>query len=230
MATFDMAEINETGHYFTFRNPLSKDQFYAVAPTFHLPYGYKPIVDESTGVCIGYSVAKAPGLWQIYDAEGRFTTLEESPLEAPLIDPLDIALLTFGAFRLLRSGRALFEAATSNRIKVALSEATLNMLRGRLKIGLAARSLKFTRTTAARMSDPGRYIPVYILEKAIRFGIRSPDAQKIAGQFEYRIGMSRLTRKTVGNAIEYERKNYTLHVLVREKDWTVMHFHIEVIK
>lgn len=172
---------DEPGQYYSFSNPLPKDPYFAIEPTYQPPHGFKPIVDETTGMCIGYSVAQAPGLWQIYDANGRFTRLEESPLEAPLIDPIDIALITFGAFRLLKTGRAFFEAATSNRIKVALSEATLNVLRGRLKAGLSVRSLEFTRTTASRMSDPAKYIPVHILERAIRYGSRSSDAQKIVG-------------------------------------------------
>lgn len=222
--------LNEAGQYYNFRSPLRHNEYFAITPTHQPPHGYKPIIDEKSGVCIGYSVAQAPGLWQIYDSDGRFAALEESPLETPIIDPIDITLIMFGAFRLLSSGRVMLEAAAGNKIKAFLSESTLNILKGRFKVGLSASSLKFTRTTANRMSDPGRYIPIQILEKAVRFGKRSADAQKIAGQFEYRIGMSRLTKKTIGNEITYTHKNFTLHVLVRERDWTVMHFHIQELK
>jgi hypothetical protein len=227
MTAYNQDTLTEPGQYYTFRTQRQYGEYFAITPTHNPPHNSQPIVDEKTGVCIGYSVAQAPGLWQIYDADGRFATLEESPLESPLIDPIDIALITFGAFRLLTTGRALFEAAASNRIKVVLSEATLNILRGRFKVGLSATSLKFTHTTAAHMAEPGRFIPVQILEKAVRYGVRSSDPQKITGQFIYRIGMTRLTKKVVGNAIVYSPKKYTLHVLVRERDWTVMHFHIK---
>ncbi|WP_394564461.1 hypothetical protein [Pantoea sp. SGAir0180] len=68
------------------------------------------MLDETSGMCIGYTVAQAPGLWQIYDAQGHFVRLEEAPLETPLFDPTDIATDCFCVFRILRTGRALFEA------------------------------------------------------------------------------------------------------------------------
>lgn len=230
MAVFNQIDLSELGQHYNFRTPLQQGEYFAITPNYQLPQNAQPIVEDQTGICIGYSVAQAPGLWQIYDADGRFAMLEEAPLEAPLIDPTEIALFLFGAFRLFRTGVSLFEAAASNRVKAALSGVTLNELRGRLKSGLSAVNLKFTRTTAARMADPGRYIPIHILEKAIRFGRRRPDPDKVAGQFEYLIGMTRLNKKTVGNAIVYSQKKYTLHVIVRERDWTIMHFHIKAIR
>ncbi len=226
MAVNNQTISNEQGKYYTFRTQLSNGECFAVTPTYKLPHNAQPVVDDQTGVCIGYSVAHGPGLWRIYDAEGRFATLEESPLETPFIDPLDIVLFTFGAFRLLRTGRALLETAASSRMSIALSEASLNILKGRFKFGLSAIRLKFTRTTAARMADPGRYIPIQILEKAIRFGSRRPDVQEVAGQFEYRIGMSRLSKRIEGTRIVYYHKDYILHVVVNERDWTVVHIHI----
>lgn len=47
-------------------------------------------------MCIGYTIAQAPGLWQIYDAQGHLVRLEEAPRETPLSDPIDIALLDWG--------------------------------------------------------------------------------------------------------------------------------------
>ena len=80
------------------------------------------------------------------------------------------------------------------------------------------------------MADPGRYIPIQIIEKAVRYGIRSPDSRNKIGLFIYRIGMTRLTKIIVDYAIVYKPKWYTLHVVIRERDWTVMHFHIKEIK
>lgn len=230
MTEYDLIDPNEPGQYYTFRTHLRPGEYFAITPSFRPPHIAKPIVDEQTNVCLGYSVAQAPGLWQIYDADGRFITLEESPLETPLVDPLDIALFMFGAFRLLRTGKALLEGAAINRMKVAMSEATLSILRGRFKVGLSAVSIKFSKTTALHMADSGRYIPIQIIEKAIRYGVRSPDPRRKAGLFIYSIGMTRLTRSIVGKAVVFKPKSYTLHVLMREKDWTVMHFHIKEIK
>lgn len=86
-----MIDINpdEPGQYFNFRNPLPYNQYYAVKPQYHPPLGAQPVVDDNTGLCIGYTFAQAPGLWQVYDSEGRFITLEETPLQTPLIDPVD---------------------------------------------------------------------------------------------------------------------------------------------
>lgn len=224
-----MIDINpdEPGQYFNFRNPLPYNQYYAVKPQYHPPLGAQPVVDDNTGLCIGYTFAQAPGLWQVYDSEGRFITLEETPLQTPLIDPVDIGLLAFGVFRLLRSGRAILDVVAGKKVGVVLSGATLSILRSRLKVGLSVRNLKFTHKTASHMSNPSRYIPVHILEKAIRYGVRSPDARKVAGLLTYRIRMTRLTKVQVGNKIEYIHKEYTLHVVVRERDWTIMHFHID---
>lgn len=222
-----MLDPDEPGYFFNFRNSLPHNEYYAVKPQFMPPHGARPIVDDATRLCIGYTVAQAPGLWQVYDADGRFTTLEEAPLQTPLIDPLDIALIAFGVFRLLSSGRAVLDVAAGKSIGSVLSEATLNMLRGRLKVGLSVRNLKFTRTTAAHMAESGRYIPVNILEKAIRYGSRSPDAQKMPGMFLYRIKMTRLKKIVEHDKIRYVHKEYTLHVVVRERDWTISHFHID---
>lgn len=62
---------------------------------------------------------------------------------------------------------------------------------------------------------------------ACRYGSQTPDAQKVPGMFLYRIKMSRLKKIVKGDQIEYIHKEYTLHVLVREKDWTITHFHID---
>ncbi|WP_369788473.1 hypothetical protein [Rouxiella sp. WC2420] len=94
---------------------------------------------------------QAPGLWRIYDSSGIFIRLEEAPLETPLIDPTDIALLAFGAFRLIRLGKALLESGVKAAARVELSQATINLLRGRLKVGLSARSLKMTESAARHM-------------------------------------------------------------------------------
>lgn len=209
----------EPGRYYTFQSPLPADVFFEVRPRT-LPHNAQPVLDETSGMCIGYSVAQAPGLWQIYDTQGHFLRLEEAPLETPLIDPTDIALIAFGVFRIFRAGRALFEAGTRTAITAKLSQTTIMFLRARLKSGLSARNLKMTDTVAKRMAIPGRYVPFHIQEKAIRYGRRMPDPENGAGMFRYEIEMYKLNRKK--DTTEY--KKYILEVVVRESDWTITHF------
>lgn len=73
-------------------------------------------------MCIGYTVAQAPGLWQVYDVQGHFVRLEEAPLETPLIDPADIALFGLGVFRILRTGRVLFESGARAALSAKFSQ------------------------------------------------------------------------------------------------------------
>lgn len=213
------AERHEPGRYYTFESILPQGEFFELRP-HHLPRNAQPILDETSGICIGYTVVQAPGLWQVYDTHGHFVRLEEAPLETPLIDPTDIALLAFGVFRIFRTGRALFEAGTRTAITAKLSQSTILFLRTRLKLGLSARNLKMTETAARHMLEPGRYVPLYIQEKAIRYGKRMADPRKVKGLCRYEIEMYKLYRKTA--ATEY--KKYTLEVVVRESDWTITHF------
>lgn len=174
-------------------------------------------------MCIGYSVLQAPGLWRVYDANGSFVALEEAPLESPLIDPTDIALLAYGAFRLLFSGsRALLQSGTKSLAGVKLSQSTTSLLRGQLKMGLSARHLKMTETAAKHMYNPGRYVPLQIQEKAIRYGRRMPDPKKRPGMYCYETEINKIWFNKHLKKQEY--KKYTLEVVVREKDWTIAHF------
>ena len=79
---------------------------------------------------------------------------------------------------------------------------------------------KFTATTAARMAAPGRFVPVHILQMAVKFGRRYPDPQGVEGAAMFVSKVFRLSKKG-------ELKEYTLNVVIRLKDWTVLHFHME---
>ena len=70
------------------------------------------------------------------------------------------------------------------------------------------------------MANPGRMVPVHILHLAIKFGRRGPDPQKVAGVFRYEVPMIRLVKR--GSV--YVRETKTLEVVVRESDWTILHF------
>ena len=215
------AERQEPGRYYTFESRLPPGEFFELRPD-NLPRNAKPITDEKTGMCIGYTVAQAPGLWQIYDVEGHFVRLEEAPLETPLIDPTDIALFAFGVFRILRTGRVLFEAGTRAAISAKISQGTVSLLRGRLKIGLHARNLKMMETAAKHMYEPARYVPLQIQERAIRYGKRMPDPREGKGMFRYETDIYKLRYDKQRR--EYVHQKYKLEVVVRESDWTISHF------
>nr|WP_250318670.1 hypothetical protein [Rosenbergiella gaditana] len=139
-----------------------------------------------------------------------------------LIDPLDIALLAAGVFRVFMAGRSLLQSGARAAITVKLSQSTVTFLRGRLKMGLSARNLKMTETAAKHMHNPGRYVPLQLQEKAIRYGRRMPDPQKKIGYFRYETEMYRLVENKVNKTYTY--KKYMLEVIVREKNWTISHF------
>ncbi|MFZ4831822.1 hypothetical protein [Rouxiella sp. Mn2063] len=219
---FSISEYTEPGHYYTFDSKLPPGEFFEIRPN-HMPHNSQPIVDDESGMCVGYSVVQAPGLWRIYDTEGVFVRLEEASLEAPLIDPTDIALLAFGAFRIFWAGRALLESGVKTAISVKLSAVTVSLLRGRLKMGLSACSLKMTEAAAKHMYESGRYVPLQIQEKAIRYGKRMADPRNVTGLYRYESDMYRLIENKSRKGSYYYKK-YTLEVVVREKDWTIAHF------
>ena len=213
---------DEPGRYYDFRSNLPSGEYFQFRPR-NPPLNSKPIVDDESGMCIGFSVVQAPGLWQIYDVDGVFIRLEEAPLEAPLFDPTDLALIAFGAFRLFRAGKAILESGVKTAVTVKLSEATVSLLRGRLKMGLSARALKMTATPAKHMLNPGRYVPLQLQEKVIRYGKRTPDPQKASGLFRYESEIYILVENRAEKGT-YIYKKYMIEVLVREKDWTITHF------
>lgn len=215
------AAKQEFGRYYTFESRLPQGVFFEIRPS-HLPRNAKPVTDEASGMCIGYTVVQAPGLWQIYDVQGHFVRLEEAPLETPLIDPTDIALFAFGVFRILRTGRVLFESGARAAVTARISQGTISLLRGRLKIGLHACNLKMTETTAKHMLEPSRYVPLQIQERAIRFGKRMPDPREGKGMFRYETDIYKLRYDKQRR--EYVHQKYKFEVIVRESDWTISHF------
>jgi hypothetical protein len=93
-----------------------------------------------------------------------------------------------------------------------LGRGTVDALRASMR-RLLPLELNFTKTTLAHMATKGRHVPVSILKLAIRYGKRAPDPDGVPGAFQYTIPMMR-------NGVEY-----TLKVVLREADKTVLHFH-----
>ncbi|EOS94266.1 hypothetical protein LU631_08255 [Erwinia tracheiphila] len=227
MAT-GFATTEEPGRYYIFHSPLPQGEFFEIRPLL-LPHNAKPITDDESGMCIGYSVSQALGLWRIYDTDGTFVTLEEAPLESPLIDPTDIALLAAGIFRIFLAGRALLQSGVRTALTVKLSQGTVSFLRSRLKVGLSARKLKMTETAAKHMYNSGRYVPLQLQEKAIHYGKRMPDPQKKPGYFRYETDIYRLiedkakkhisTKNTCWKSLSEKKTGQLAIFYINEKDY-----------
>lgn len=229
-----MSEVNgylnfdNTGRIYDFKSPLNTSDYFSIVPENLLPPHTSPIIDEETGMCIGYIGPSRGGVYDIYDLDGKFVTLYELPLESPLIDPYDIIFLGLLIFKSIKYSENIIKIITKNgttkKISVKISSYIISSLKGRLKIGLSPRQIKFTSVTAAHMRDPGRYVPVYILEKAIRYGKRSKDikgkSDMILKKYDVKIKRSRYDK----HRNLYENKEYNLEVVVDESNWTITHF------
>jgi hypothetical protein len=177
-----------------------------------------PIFDPDTGIVIGYRSLGT--VWNVYDLEGNFITTEELALETPWFDPIDL----IGGF----GGKFIFKTIARSAVKTSarvlvrgVGAAAVGLLRRALAKLVTRSALKFTATTAARMATKGRYVPVQILQLAIKYGAKSADPQKVKGVFKYVIKMSKYVGNDAGKAVY---KEYTLEVVLREADNTVLHF------
>ena len=181
----------------------------------NIPSDAVPVFDEDIGAVVGYRQERF-GVFKTFDLNGDLVDIQELPLEKPLLDPID--LITIGGIvavsvrKALQAGGILFSAGTAGRKAIELlSQSTVQSLRAVLRRA-ATGTLKFTATTAARMGDKNRYVPVHILKMAIRYGRRVPDPQGVRGASMYRIPMLRNGRR------------FTLEVVIRDRDRTVLHF------
>ena len=204
--------------------PARSDQFFRVTKG-KMPPGATPIVDDADGVMIGYQTVVGGNTWTC-DLEGKVVRIDEPGLGTPLIDPIDLVFILGGLGRVLVRGlwRAGAEEAGAVAARAAgrtLAAEAVVSLRAAFRFAVQ-RELRFTATTAARLADPARYVPVNILKLALRFGKREPDPQGVAGAFRYTIEMFKGPKQIAGPA-----RRYLLHVVVRERDWTVLHFHYE---
>lgn len=194
-----------------------------------IPPTARQIIDEKMGGCIGYANEGTRGVWHIYNAVGEIVAIEEMPLEASPIDPFDVVILGGLLLKLGRWGWI----ARKNGTKAITTTGTVvlqkfaNLLRAKL-LAPKARQLKFTKTAAQHMAEPGRFVPIYILEGAIRLGARTVDPQRVKGLYMYSIEMIKLRKTNVmingRSEIRYISQKYKLEVLVRETDWTISHF------
>ena len=185
-----------------------------------IPSTAVPIYDDALGAVIGYRYQAPDNMYELYDLDGNVVGLEEPGLSSPLIDPLDLIFFVGGIFRAIGRGiitgivRTAPRVAATTAIRVTSGRLAVSVLGAMRSIfrGLTIRSLKFTATTSARMATSGRFVPVHILHLAIKYGRRVADPQGVQGAFQYTIKMFKNGRP------------YNLEVVVRESDWTILHF------
>ncbi len=181
----------------------------------NIPPNAVPLFDEDIGAVVGYR-EEHEGIFKTFDINGIVVDIQELPLEKPLLDPID--LITIGGIvavsvrKALQAGGILFSTSAAGRKAIELlSQSTVQSLRAVFR-RTATGTLKFTATTAARMGDKNRFVPVHILKMAIRYGRRVADPQGIRGASMYTIPMLRNGRR------------FTLEVVIRVRDRTVLHF------
>lgn len=210
--------------------PSSKNEFFEIRPPA-LPHSAKPIFDETTGYCLGYSREEFTGVWHVYDVTGAYVGIHEAPLEASPIDPLDAIFISLGIVHVVRHG---IRKMTKVALTTSTAQATgkfgtgiIAMLRSRSR-GVSVQQLKFAAAPARHMAEAGRYVPIHIQHLAIKFGTRTPDPAKVPGVFRYEATMRRIIVRRVQHrrSVELvnEIKDYTLEIVVREADWTILHF------
>jgi hypothetical protein len=177
-----------------------------------------PIFDPEIGIVIGYRGRGT--VWNVYDLEGNFVTMEELPLETPLLDP--IALIAgFGATVFFKSITRAAVSGATRKVVSGIGAAAASALRRALAKLASGTALNFTKTTARHMATTGRFVPVQILQLAIKYGTKVADPQKVKGAVMYTIKMSKQVGGKPGSPIF---KEYTLEVVLREADNTVLHY------
>lgn len=208
-------KFEEAGRPLSASNLGDRDALFEVRDP-RIPAKAKPIYDGENKAVIGYCLQNSG--WNIYfDLSGQEVGRTEQGLESPLIDPIDFILIFSSIIRLIGKGgirvggRVIGGAVGKSLGTKAIPGAFVATMRKVLRSVLRT-PLKFTSTTAAHMSTSGRHVPVHILELTIKYGKRMPDSQGIKNAFQYTIEMFK------------NGKPYKLEVVVRETDWTILHF------
>jgi hypothetical protein len=100
---------------------------------------------------------------------------------------------------------------------------TGNILKGSSKISKLKNGLNFTATAASRMRNLGRYVPVQILQSAIKYGKGIPDPQGTKAIMYYTVMYKTESKVLNGVTINYQQA-YNLEVLYQKSKNLVLHF------
>lgn len=174
-----------------------------------------PIFDEETNAVIGFEDGSG-GVRKIYDLEGSLLRMEEKGLETPWFDPIDLLFIGGGLLRSAgKGGTRIVTRLITGGVRGAATTLEHGLL-ALLRIGfkkIAGKGLRFTVTTIARMESRDRYVPLHILQFAIKYGARSPDPRKAFGAYQFLIPIIKNGRPRM------------LKVVLREFNNTILHFH-----
>ena len=204
----------ETVVSFTELTPSSSKGIFELRPN-NISSNAVPVFDEDIGAVVGYR-QELDGVFKTFDLNGDLVDIQELPLEKPFLDPIDLisigGVVAVSVRKALQAGGIIMSASAAGRKAIELlSQSTLQTLRAVFRRA-ATGTLKFTATTAARMGDKNRFVPVHIIKMAIKYGKRVSDPQGIVGASMYKIPMLRNGRR------------YILEVVVRNRDRTILHF------
>ncbi len=104
---------------------------------------------------------------------------------------------------------------TAKGVVTEVAEAGIRRLAGRLV---------FTKTTAAHMANPGRYVPRHILAHAIKHGKRLPDPQGAEGAVKIVVELERTTATMTKCGLKTKVSKQTLEIIYRESTNEILHF------
>jgi hypothetical protein len=187
---------------------------------------WKPVYDEELNAFIGY-MESSGGVTKTYDLEGKFVGIDEIPIEPSyIIEDIILLFVGFTEIKLLfqggkqvvvTAGRNVGRAAAVGVSATILSRSLITGLRVAFRTLTKREIFLFTGTTASRMANSSRYVPTHILYLAVKYGKKMADPQGAAGALKFVINLEKYDKN--GNA-----KTYVLEVVIRMKDWTVLHF------
>ncbi|MBW5406050.1 hypothetical protein FNH25_04150 [Morganella morganii] len=179
-----MQHFNEiSGQYSDFKSPLSEGEFFAIPAESSLPEGVKPVIDKSAGLCIGYLYGMN-NIYHLYDIKGYYQAMYALPPEAALFDPLDLLLVS--GILAEPDGQASFLMRNGTSRAVSSGGAVLNMqiipaLKGRPDLSRKIK-IKYAPLAARAMTERSRYIPAYILDRAIKKGKQAKISTVVYGE------------------------------------------------
>jgi hypothetical protein len=221
----------EKGFELKLKSPPDPDAVYDVRHP-SIPAQAVPIYDDTLRAIIGYRAEVARGVYREYDLGGNVVGMSEKPLERPFLDLPDLVFIGDLGLKLLVAGAlrlGLVEAVkTALKLDIKLiSLQSISRMRAFFKGEL--KDLKFASTPIEHMNNPARYVPSYQLDMAIKYGKAAPDPEGRPGAFLYSITLRRAVKRSITEETlkKPSFKEYTLKVVIRAKDRTVLHFHYE---
>ena len=171
-----------------------------------------PVFDEEIGAVIGYKT-QSQGIIKILGKKGQTISLEEVPLKSPIMSPIDI--IYFAGLAVISVRKIIHLASTTSgkaavgQLSIAaLSKNTLSKLRTVFK-STPSVHLSFTRSTVKNMKNPDRYVPLHILQLAVKYGRRSVDPRGTPEANKYTIPIR------IKDSKRPNGKNYNIQVILR---------------